>query len=218
MKAKIILPLLTLLLLSSCIVKSLHPFYTKDALVRNEGLEGTWNDSKSGTWQMLSFEAQWKKDRKNGEKLTEEDKIEFENYKDGYIITHTKNEKEGLFIGMPFEIDGDLFLDLTPFYYESDNLNKLVAQHLFKTHSAAKVEFQEDGSLHLKFLSEEKVKPLFNANNIKLKHEMSGISEDLLLTSNSEELYAFLKKFNTSQIENRWEEDVYKLRKVDATP
>jgi hypothetical protein len=218
MKVKIVFPLLALLFLSSCIVKSLHPFYTKNKLVFNERLVGSWDDSQRGTWQILSFKAQWKLERKSDEKLTEEDKQEYENYKDGYIVTYTKDEKEGLFIAMPFEIDKDLFLDFTPFYYESDDLNKLVAQHLFKTHSVAKVVFQNDAGFQLKFLSEEKVKPLFKEHNIKLKHENSGIDEDLLLTSKSEELYAFLKKFNASNIEDRWEKDVYTLSKSNVRP
>ena len=218
MKVKIIIPLLAFLFLSSCIVKSLHPFYTKEKRSFNEQLIGTWEDSKKGKWEIVSFKTEWEKETKPQTKLTKEDKEEYENYKDGYVINYIKKEKEGLFIAMPFEIEGDLFLDLTPFYYESDDLNGLVAQHLFKTHSAAKVVFQDNGGFHLKFLSEEKVKPLFTENSIRLKHEKSGVDEDLILTSKSEELYEFLKKFNNSNIEGRWDEDVYKLSKIDAKP
>lgn len=218
MKAKLIIPLLAVLFLSSCIVKSLNPFYTKDKIVFNEQLIGTWQDSKKGQWEIVSFKTEWEKETKPSTKLTKEDKEQYETYKDAYVINYIKKEKEGLFIAMPFEVDGELFLDLTPFYYESDDLNGLVAQHLFKTHSAAKVVFQNDGGFHIKFLSEEKVKPLFANNQIRLKHERSGVDDDLLLTSKTEELYAFLRKFNNSDIEGRWDEDVYKLNKLDAKP
>lgn len=218
MKAKLFIPLLAIFLLSSCIVKSLHPFYPKNKVSFNEKLVGTWQDSKKGTWEIVSFKTVWLKETKPSTKLTKEDKEEYENYKDGYVINYIKKEKEGLFIAMPFEVDGDLFLDLTPFYYESDDLNGLVAQHLFKTHSAAKIEFHDNGGVHIKFLSEEKVKPLFTNNQIRLKHEQSGVDDDLLLTSKTEELYEFLKKFNSSDIEGRWDEDVYKLSKLDAKP
>ena len=77
MKAKIIIPLLALLVFSSCIVKSLHPFYTKEKIVSNKKLEGTWEDSKKGNWEFLSFKTQWEHDRKAGEKISEADKDEY---------------------------------------------------------------------------------------------------------------------------------------------
>lgn len=218
MKTKIIIPLLSLVFLSSCIVKSLHPFYTKDKVSFSKKIVGTWKDSKNGKWEILSFKEEWQKETKSQTKLTKEDQEAFENYKDGYVISYTKKEKVGEFIAMPFKIGKDLFLDFTPFYYESEDLNDLVAQHLFKTHSAAKVEFVEDGGFHIKFLSEEKVKPLFSENSIRLKHEKSSFDEDLILTSKSDELYEFLRKFNNSNIDDRWDEDVYKLLKPDAKP
>jgi|AVFP01.1.fsa_nt_gi hypothetical protein len=218
MKTKIIIPFLGFLLLSSCIVKSLHPFYTSDKLSFNEKMVGSWTDSKDGQWEILSFKEEWAKETKSQTKLTKEDREAYERFKDGYVITYTKKDKVGEFIAMPFKIDEDLFLDFTPFYYDSDELNGLVAQHLFKTHSAAKIVFTGTDGVQIKFLSEEKVKPLFNQNNIRLKHEKSGVDEDLILTSPSEELYEFLKKFNRSSIEDRWEEDVYQLTRENAKP
>jgi hypothetical protein len=218
MKVRSIIPVLAFLLLNSCILKSLHPFYTPNKIEFDERLVGSWVDTKNGTWEIVSFKEMWEKDRDPEKELTEDDKKEFETYKNSYVVNYVKKEKEGNFIVMPFKIDGDLFLDFTPFYYESDDLNGLVAQHLYKTHSAAKVIFQDNGGFNISFLSEEKVKPLFAQNNIRLKHEKSGVDEDLILTSKSEELYQFLKKFNNSNIEDRWNEDVYKLSKSDAKP
>lgn len=218
MKLKIVIPLIALVFLSSCIVKSLHPFYTKDKIVYNEHITGSWEDSKKGIWEIISFKDEWEKESKSQTKLAKEDRELYEKFKYAYVVTYTKNESNAEFIVTPFEIDNELYLNFTPFYYDSGDLNGLVAQHLFKTHSAAKVAFQDDGGFHIQFLSEERVKPLFTENKIRLKHENAGVDEDLLLTAPSEELYQFLRQFNASDIENRWTKDVYKLSKTNAKP
>ena len=120
---------------------------------------------------------------------------------------------------MPFKVNEHLFLDFTPFEYEDDALNPLVAQHLLKTHSVAKVDLNPDGSIKLSWLSEEVVNPLFNENKIRLKHEKTGVSEDLILTATREELHAFLVKFMKSDLEKKWDkDDMYTLTSVNAKP
>ena len=218
MKTKFIVSLMAFVLFSSCIVKSLHPFYTSDKIAYNKNIVGTWIDSKKGKWEIVSFKDEWEKESKSQTKITKEDREAYERFKDAYVINYKKSDKQGDFIVVPFEIYGDLFLDFTPFYYDTDELNGLVAQHLLKTHSAAKIEFTNNGGFDIKFLSEEKVKPLFNDNKIRLKHENSGVDEDLILTASSQELYEFLKRFDSSNIENRWNENVYTLNKTDVKP
>lgn len=219
MKSKILIILLGLFLFNSCIVKSMQPFYKKDKITYQEKLVGNWIDQKQGVWNILSFKAQWEKDNAKSDKMTieiEDQKI-FENYKDGYYINYTKSEKEAAFIGIPFLVNEELFLDLTPFHYETEEINSLAAEHLFKTHSVAKVDVQGN-NFSLSFLSEEKIEPLFSENKIRLKHELGGIDGDLILTASSEELYEFLKQFSKIDDDKKWDEDVYRLKPTDAKP
>ena len=76
MKSRIVV-LLGLILFSSCIVKSIQPFYIKNSESFNEKLIGSWSDNKKGSWEVLSFEEEFKKeDSKEGNakfKLTKED-------------------------------------------------------------------------------------------------------------------------------------------------
>ena len=218
MKTKMAIILLGLLLFSSCIVKSLQPFYIKDKVQFQKKLVGNWIDQKNGVWNILSFKDEWEKENSDQTNLSDEDLKAFENYKQGYYINYSKSEKEASFIGIPFMVNGDLFLDLTPFYYETEEINSLAAEHLFKTHSVAKIDDLGNENFSLSFLSEEKIKPLFSENKIRLKHEFGGSDEDLILTASPEELYEFLKQFNKIDDAEKWNEDVYKLKPLDATP
>lgn len=219
MKSKGILLTLSILLFSSCIVKSLQPFYTKSSLYYNEHLLGEWTDHKKGQWTVESVKAKFEEDQNDGVELTEEDKLAYETYKDGYFITYIKNEKEAGFIAMPFKIENQYFLDFIPLNIEDEEINSLAAEHLLKTHSVAKLDFTSDNNVMFSWLSEERLKDIFNANKIRLKHEKIGPEKTLLLTASSEELYAFLKKYLKANIENKWKEsDQISLKRVNAKP
>lgn len=208
-----------MVLFSSCIVKSIQPFYTLDKLSYNEKLVGEFTDAKKSKWTFFSFKEEWEAENTDPTKIMKEDRDAFDRYKDGYVVQYVKKDEEAFFIAMPFKVNEHLFLDFTPFEYEDDALNPLVAQHLLKTHSVAKVDFNPDGSIKLSWLSEEVVNPLFNENKIRLKHEKTGVSEDLILTATSEELHAFLVKFMKSDLEKKWDkDDMYTLTSVNAKP
>ena len=217
MKTRFLLALVSLGLFSSCIVKSIQPFYLKSHLKFNKTLVGDWKDQRNNTWKINSFKQEWEAENQDATKLMKEDIEAFENYKDGYVISYERSKKEALFIGMPFMVDDHLFIDMTPLEYESEDLNSLAAQHLLKTHSTAYVEFHENNTFTLKWLSETVIKRLLQEEKLRLKYEESGIDEDLILTASSEELYAFLKKFMAVEMDNKWDsDDVYKLKPVDA--
>ena len=139
MKARILYGLLVLILLNSCIVKSIQPFYTKDSLKYNAQLLGEWKDQRNSSWSIVSFKTEWEAENQDPTKLMKEDLEAFENYKEGYVISYERSKKEALFVGMPFMVNKHLFLDMTPLEYENEDLNSLATQHLLKTHSTAYV-------------------------------------------------------------------------------
>ena len=150
--------------------------------------------------------------------MTKEDKQNFERYKNSYYVEYTKDETKASFIAMPFKLGDYFFLDFTPFEYDSGDLNRLAAQHLLKTHSAAFVEFNTEG-FDLKWIPEGTIGRLIREKKLRIKHEKTGIDDDLILTATTKELQSFLKKFITSEIDNKWDnDDIYKLRKIDAAP
>jgi hypothetical protein len=226
MKTKGLILILALLLFSSCIVKSLQPFYTKDSLSFNEKLIGSWTDNKKGEWTVEAMKTKFDEDRNKSEMRSKEDLIAYEAYKDGYFITYIKKEKEASFIVMPFKIENQYFLDFIPIQIEDDMINSLAAEHLLKTHSVSKLDVNSDAELALSWLSEEHLNDLFNGNKMRLKHEKIGLEETLLLTASSKELYAFLTKYTKADLfdtyekkEARWKSsDKLTLTKTNAKP
>jgi hypothetical protein len=204
MKTKAITLLAFVLLFSSCIVKSIQPFYTKDSLSYNKTLIGKWADQKGGKWEVISMKEEFIKDKKEGLIFSNDDKKAYENYKDGYFINYIKKEKEVSFIAMPFTIDNQYFVDFIPFDINTDAINSLASEHLLKTHSVAKLDINSDKNVSFSWLSEERIKDLFNESTLRLKHETVGPEEALLLTASSQELTAFLKKYLKADIKDKW--------------
>lgn len=218
MKTKGILIILSILLFSSCIVKSLQPFYVKSSESFSKKLIGKWNDTEKGDWEILSFKAEFEKENKE-EKLKEEDKKIVENYKNAYIIKYTKKDNEATFIGMPFKVNEHLFIDFSIFEFDIGSENKIAEQHLLNTHSTALVLINKDNSLTLKWLSEKALGNLFDQKKLRLKHEKIGLNQDFVLTASTKELHNFLKKFMASEFEGKWDsDDIYTLKPNNAKP
>ncbi len=219
MKIKTAFYICCLVILNSCIVKSLQPFYVPEAIAFQEAFIGEWNDNKKGNWKVTSLKEEFEKDNKDSSEISIEDRKVFEEYKDGYLITYTKNEKESTLIAMPFKIDNQVFIDFIPLEYKGSNSNNLIDQHLLKTHSVAKFDILEKNQVKVNWLDEERLKELFNNNQIQLKHEVIGLDESFVLTASSEELYRFLKKYMASGLKNKWEtSQKFTLQKVNAKP
>jgi hypothetical protein len=219
MKTRGLILIATVLLFSSCIVKSLQPFYTKDSLSFNEKLLGNWIDNKKGQWTVESIKEKFEQDRKEGTILSDEDSRAFEAYIEGYYVQYVKQGNEAGFIAMPFKIGQQYFIDFIPIEIEDDQINSLAAAHLLKTHSVSKLDIKSDDELSFSWLSEERITDLFSQSKLRLKHENIGPEETLLLTATSKELYAFLKKYMQAEIKDKWKAaDRLTLTKVNAKP
>lgn len=206
-------------LLNSCIIKSIQPFYTAESLSYNAQLLGNWTDNKKGQWKVESLKSKFEEDRKEGVELSEYEIKTYNKYKDGYYIEYIKDNKIVGFIAMPFKIDEQYFLDFIPLEYEAEDLNKLAAQHLVNAHSVAKLDIDKGTNVSFYWLDEDNVKDLINAEKLRIKHETIGIQEDILLTASSSELYAFLKKYQKADIENKWKKsESLQLTKNNAKP
>ena len=206
------------LVLNSCIVKSLQPFYIKDAIAFNEAFLGEWKDGKGDVWKVESLAEIIKKEGLAGDPTKEEQEL-LDIYKNAYSIVYSEGDKSSTFVAVPFKIDGQLFLDFTPLSEGTEALNKLHSNHLIHTHSLVKFDITSNNEISAKWLTESKLKELYTDNKIRLKHETVGVEQDLVLTATSNELYEFVKKYNSSTIEKKWEtSSKYKLTRVDAKP
>ncbi|MCL5247247.1 hypothetical protein M4I21_15600 [Cellulophaga sp. 20_2_10] len=216
MKAKNLLIAFCVLLFNSCVLKSLHPFYVSSAIFFEKSFTGNWVDSKNGKWDIVALNDEFKKEK---EPMSEEDKKMFQQYKDGYFIKYVEDKKEATFIGIPFKVNNQLFIDFNLFEFDTGELNNLVKSNIIETHTVAKLELLNNGSVSLKWLDEDRLSELFEKNQIQLKHEKVGINKTLVLTGSSKELYKFLKKYLDSDIKNKWETDKkFTLTRANETP
>ncbi|WP_299114210.1 hypothetical protein [uncultured Winogradskyella sp.] len=215
MKTKGIILIIAFIFFSSCIVKSLQPFYTKDSLSFNEKLIGNWTDHKNGEWSIESIKTKFEEDKKEGLEISKEELTFLETYKEGYYIKYLSKEKEAGFIAMPFKINEHYFLDFIPIEIEDEEINSLAAQHLLKTHSVTKLDINSNKNVTFSWLSEERIKDLFEDQRIRLKHEKIGFQEDLLLTASSDELYAFLTQYTEADLFKKYDEKDRKWKSSD---
>lgn len=220
MKTKIITLLALVLLLNSCIVKSLHPFYTKNTISFEQRFIGNWEDNKKGKWEILSFKDELLKDSKvtKASELSKEDLAAYNQYKDGYIVNYTEKDKKSIFLAIPFIINNQLFIDFTPLDFDIEQLNDLASLHLLPTHSLVKFDIINDDMISIKWFDQSKISELLESNKIKIKYEKVGIDDTYLLTASSEELEKFIAKYMSSKDENKWKTDIkFNLQRVDAT-
>jgi len=163
------------LLLSSCVVKSLHAFYTQDLLFFEQKFIGNWQDSDNAHWSVLPFkEVILKENHKENISELEKDELKLYNsYKDGYVVYFEKDSTKSSFLAMPFKINNQLFLDFTPIEdRESEqSQNDLYRMHLINTHSLAKLDMDSKDEASMKWLDHDNIKVLLDEVRTKIKHE-----------------------------------------------
>ena len=211
-KPRLIIFMLGLLLLGSCVIKSLHPFYTQNVIYFEKKIIGNWIDNENANWNILTFkEVILKENKKNNPSELNDDQFRtYAMYKNGYVTYFEKDSTKSSFVAMPFKIKGQLFLDFTPVEdSESERLkNDLYRMHLIETHTLAKVDMLSDNEINIKWFSSKKLAELLEENRIKIKHEKIGFAETVLLTASSEELVKFIENYMDSKDEDKWKTDV----------
>lgn len=193
------------LLLTSCIVNSLHPFYTNDVLYYEPKFEGNWVDTENGIWNVKPFNDVFKETEKDLDKELIERYGKYNNI--SYIVNYEKDSTKAGFLVVPFKIKNQIFLDFSPL---DDNeslkgVNSLYGNHLIYSHSVTKMEIDTNGNINIKWLDSDKLETLLKANKIKIKYEKIGVDDDIVLTASSEELLKFIEKYMNSEDEKKWE-------------
>lgn len=170
-------------ILSGCLVTSLHPLYTGNDVVYNEELTGSWkNTDGDDTWL---FEE--KSDR-------------------SYRLSISDEKSTGKFEAHLVSLDDNLFLDLFP--EEPENAeegagNQWYYLHLVPTHSFMAVSIEGD-SLRLGLLQPDWFKDKIDqGTDIDVKFEVRD-DDRYLLTDSTEGLQRFL-------LEHGNDKDFYKL-------
>ena len=172
------------LLMSGCLVKSLHPFYTESDIVFRKDILGTYTDQDKGTWSIESKEEKGMFGKGKSDKPTK-----------FYLLKLIDEKNKTVTLkGCLFKLDNDYYVD---FYPESgnndDSQTDLYNFHVLGVHTVAKVLIAKN-ELRIKWYSEEWLGNLFKENKIRLAHENTE-SDNIVLTASTQELQKFMRKF-----------------------
>lgn len=174
---------------SSCLVRSIHPFYKEKNIEFLSGLTGTWIDQDSSIWEISR--------RENSESFLGKAKV-FDNYHVVYKDGDGK-EKDAYFILTHFKLKGVSYLDFEALTEENIGDN-LASWHFIPSHSVARIEMFGNENALFYWYDEEWLADLFEKNRVKISHEKisSGNSfetESYILTASTDELQKFLVKY-----------------------
>ncbi|WP_370479043.1 hypothetical protein [Tamlana flava] len=205
------------LMLSSCLLLSLHPYYTKDLIHFEEQLIGKWADTSNGSWKILGYkDFLLSEAKKSGKKINSQNlnKNELELWHNAHLFYAVQykedpDSRDTLYhLAVPFKIDDQLFLDITP--HQQSSTSKVPAINLYNNHkidvhALAKVDILSNNNISITWLGDEKFNKLLASDKIKIKYETAGgFITSKVLTASSEELVKFLKKYMNSKDKDQW--------------
>ncbi|MCK4922543.1 MAG: hypothetical protein KAS71_15930 [Bacteroidales bacterium] len=181
----IILTAILSLIISSCIVRSIHPFYKDSDVVFKSELLGTWLDSDSSKWVF-------------SQRIYQESFLGPEKKDNSYeVVYYEEGNDTSYFYVHLFMLKGEYYLDFFP--DEDDNIgDKFASFHFFPTHSIARIKLVGDENLSLFWYDEGWLGNLFEENRVKISHEYinpSGNYEQYILTAETSELQKFIVKY-----------------------
>ena len=155
-----------LLLLSGCIVRSLHPLYTDENVIFDTRLIGQW--SEEGSKEIWEFSQQ-------GE----------QQYK---CVVYEEDGEQSILAVHLLNIKGKVFLDFFP--TELDRQEGVFYQlHILPVHSFAYVK-QIEPTLQISFPSSDWLQELLEKNPDAIRHEVLG-KDDIILSASTEALQTF---------------------------
>lgn len=194
-------------MLQGCLITSFYPIYTKETVVKDDKVVGTWaefnrknktneNDKESLVWE-ISFP----------EKTTifkDMDDEEVANENTYLIVAYDRNapEYKAQFQVHLFKLDGQLYADFFPLEdVDWKYKNEIMSFHLVPAHTFAKITELDQDKLHFKWMNVGFLVDLIKENQIRIRHENNG--RNILLTAGSNDLQKFILKY--------WDnEDAYK--------
>lgn len=173
------------IIVSSCIVRSIHPFYKESDVVFKSELLGTWLDSDSSKWVF-------------SQRIYHESFLGPEKKDNSYEVVYYEKENDtSYFYVHLFMLKGDYYLDFLPDM--DDNIgDKFASFHFIPAHSIARLKFIGDQNLCFFWYDEDWLGTLFEQNKVKISHEFinpTGRYKEYILTAETSELQKFIVKY-----------------------
>jgi hypothetical protein len=172
---------LAVILMAGCLFKSVHPFYSKDKIIYDSTLLGTWSDPDSGSWEFSQY-------------LIRKGFMESNIPDNSYLLKLWDKKSNPSFFNVHlFELQGTKYLDFYPL------LEKVVdddfySSHLLPLHSVAKLDMKADGTIHIRWYNEEWINKLIKENKTSISYDRVDNEGDttLIITASTKDLQQFL--------------------------
>jgi hypothetical protein len=179
------------ILLSSCLVKSLHPFFKESDVLYKPELLGTFLDEDSATWkikQHVFSKGFMKGDTSDHSYLVE--MIDEDGVQSNFNV-HL------------FKLNGDHYLDFFP--VDNDRFDDLAGYHMVPVHSLARIDIVSDDELVITWFDEDWLGKLFEENRVKISHEVIQVGDyketkEYVLTASTAELQKFIVKYGQQEL------------------
>lgn len=185
------------LLLSSCLVKSLQPFFHEKDVIFNPNLMGIYLDADSVTWEI--------EQHKYAKGIFQGDTAD-----NSYLVKmHEEDGSVSTFNVHMFELDGIKYLDFFPVL--NDRYNNFSGYHVVPVHSLARIEVKSSDKLVISWFNEEWLNQLFEKNRVKISHEVISVGDyeetkEYVLTASTSELQKFISKYGKEYLAQGCEE------------
>ena len=186
MKKKILIIVCAIgLIASSCLVKSLHPFYNESDVIFLESLCGTWLDQDSTEWH-------FKQDSASKQFMSPPEA------QNNYMVKLKEDDDQfSHFKVHLFKIKSKYYLDFFPLI-EQNIGDDWATNHFVPTHSIARLEIFGENNVAFFWYDNEWLKELFDERKVKISHEKLD-NDDYVLTAKTAELQKFIYKYGENR-------------------
>jgi hypothetical protein len=182
------------IMMSGCLVTSLHPFYKTNDKIFDRDLIGNWIDSDSSIWII-------EPNKKSKEFMGPE-------FLDStYLITYYEDEDAASYLkGTLFVLNGKKYVDFFP-DDEGHFTTDMSEMHHIPVHTLARIASSKDSIMFFWF-GEDWLNALFDGNRVRVEHETidHGDYESRVLTADTDDLQKFVKKYmETESIQQQFD-------------
>jgi hypothetical protein len=200
-------------------VCSLNPFYSNQAVVTVDGIEGKWvatkvntgNVPNSGTtiWRESDSTLIWNISLNLTSSVLSQNPYKVE------LIGNRADSLRYEFSMIVFVVDGVLYADFVQVSNKATELNRMAYENAFKVHTLAKL-IMDNGKITFSWLDDETVIKMIEEKRVRLSFTWINSANRLLLTGSSKQLMAMLQRYAGSERFVNWNEQAAQLTIVKS--
>ena len=202
MTKSIFLLFIPIMIMQSCIT-SLQPLVTKNTVVTDSRLTGTWNSDGQEYAIQKVVESDIYKKYKEGSMSFSSPPFKRDSilYSKSYVIHYMKNKIKYDLYGSMIKLNGEYFMNfsIADMNWTDSSASPIETEIcptcLLQTYTIARIRFINSNNIKLDFIDGDFLYKQINAGRMKLKHEADDLYDTFLITASTNELQQFILKY-----------------------